>query len=190
MLRSRVESAMNGIRKNYKMKKIAYPRVDNSYSREGGYIMYPHPELFGALPLKKKEYQYSKETALLELSNNHFIQPSALNKATRNSITWLIDEIFNQNMDIKKRKLEKITSIVNSFDEFLNGFEMDQEQLLESVEVEKYRRKVLKYEHQNLKQVIEMSKQLNEKTIFQAKENQPVQKIVNNKLLSIKERSL
>ena len=106
---------------------FAYPRVDNNYNKNKGYSLYPHPVLNGSVPLKKQEYFFTKNTALLELSNQGLLSPSAVFKSK--GMVLDIDTYFNEKMDIRVKKNEELVRLINNFDVFLKNLEINENYL-------------------------------------------------------------
>lgn len=160
MISGKVNSISKHLREKYSKKQLAYPRVDNDYHVSGGYNRYPHPVLANSFPLKKKEYDYTKKTSLLELSNNNLLSPSLVFRA--NGVHYFIDKYFKEDMSIKKNKLEEVTRILNNFRLFLLELEISESYLDEKISVEKKPSHSIKSIGDTIETVLKKSKHLRE----------------------------
>ncbi len=117
-----LQTANNILLQAYQSGAIAYPRVENDYTKTSLYSYFPHPSLNAlnefTTPLNKQEYQPIIENIHLELFNQGFyITPATVMKNYK-----YMKVFFNEDLSIKD------SSIINRYDNAIDNF-LDVEEL-------------------------------------------------------------
>jgi len=121
-----IKRALSKIQVAYTQGAISYPRVANNYitDDELKFYEYPHRPLVSfdeySNPFPEKNYPFSKEMLLIELTNLSIATPATLFKELS-----FIDETFDDNMDFRKGRedidesLDEVISLMRELAVFL-----------------------------------------------------------------------
>jgi len=105
--------------RSYNKGLISYPRVSNDYIKSPSFFSPTHVkfEAFNkyATGLNCKTYPLNKKTAILELTNAEILTPSTIE-----NVFQTIDVYFDDELNVRKEMEEKVSMLLNSFEDYLN----------------------------------------------------------------------
>lgn len=107
---------MNSLVSLYKKDLIQYPRVENSYIKQGIYSYFPHPTLSVVneyfTPLREHSYPFNEDSLLLHLHNLRYMNLSQVESSKK---------LIKKNLNVSSNESKKQEEIVHIYKEFINN---------------------------------------------------------------------